>query len=205
MNVSVLGALAACGCVAALTVAGCGSGAAVPGTSTSPGSGTAATRTGQLPPWAVSLGSGVTVEAPTRTPARGSPQAAMTAYVRALDARDFTGACGYVVPSDQAACKSSAAHAGGQLAMPPGAVYDGFGLGYTVIAGARALVGATGQLCVLTQAQTCVANPNPAAVLDSGKSFTALWRQALNAPSNAYSPVPCVRIDGTWFLDTIGA
>jgi hypothetical protein len=198
VNVTIPGWLAACGCVAVLMAAGCASSGTVPST----GSG-AANGTGQAPSWAGSLGPGVTVEAPTRAPAEGSPQAVMTAYVRAFDARDFTAECGYVAPSDQAVCKSEAAGAGGQLAMPPGAVYDGFGLGYTLVAGARALVGATGQLCVVTQTRNCVSNSNPAAVLDSGKSFATLWRQALNAPGNAYSPVPCVRINGTWYLDTV--
>ncbi len=194
MNVTVRAVLAACGCFAVVAVAGCGSGT---------GSGSA--EAAKAPSWAVPLGSGVTVEAPTRTPAKGSPQAVMTAYVRALDAGNFSAACGYVVASDQASCKSVMADAGGQLAMPSGVIYNGFGLGYTVIAGTQALVGATGRLCVLTQAQTCVSNSNPAAVLDSGKSFAALWRQALNAPSNAYSPVPCVRMNGTWHVDTLGA
>jgi hypothetical protein len=195
MNVTVLGGLAACGCVTALALAlaGCGSGT---------GSGPVAAA--KAPSWAVSLGSGVTVEAPTRTPSRGSPQAVMAAYVRALDAGNFNGACAYVVLSDQAACKSVIADAGGQLAMPSGAIYDGFSLGYTVIADTQALVGATGKLCVVTQAQNCVANSDPAAVLDSGKSFGTLWQQALNAPPNAYSPVPCVRINGSWYLDTPG-
>jgi hypothetical protein len=198
LNVTIPGWLAACGCVALLMAAGCASS----GTAPRAGSGAAnGPGPGQAPSWAGSLGSAVTVEAPTRAPAEGSPPAVMTAYVRALDARNFTAACGYVAPADQAACKSEAADAGGQLAMPPGAVYDGFGLGYTLIAGARALVGATGQLCVLTQAHNCVSNSNPAAVLDSGKSFAALWRQALSAPANTYSPVPCVRINGTWYLD----
>lgn len=198
MNVSIPGWLAACGCVAVLMATGCASSGTVTGTASG-----AANGAGQAPAWAGSLGSGVTVEAPTRAPAEGSPQAVMAAYVRALDARNFTAACGYVAPSDQAACKSEAADAGGQLAMPPGAVYDGFGLGYTLIAGPRALVGATGQLCVLTQARNCVSNSNPAAVLDSGKSFAALWRQAVSAPANAYSPVPCARINGTWYLDAV--
>jgi hypothetical protein len=193
MNVTAAAGLAACGCFAVVALAGCGSG-------TGGGSAVAA----KAPSWAAPLGSGVTVEAPTRAPSMGSPQAVMTAYVRALDAGNFSGACGYVVPSDQASCKSVLADAGGQLAMPSGVIYNGFGLGYTVIAGTQALVGATGRLCVLTQAQTCVSNSNPAAVLDSGKSFAALWSQALNAPSNAYSPVPCVRMNGTWYVDTLG-
>jgi hypothetical protein len=194
MNVTVRAGLAACGCFAVVAVTGCGSGTG------SSGSAQAA----KAPSWAVSLGSGVTVEAPARSPSEGSPQAVMTAYVRALDAGKFAGACTYVVPSDQASCKSVMADAGGQLAMPSGVIYNGFGLGYTVIAGARALVGATGRLCVLTQAQTCVSNSNPAAVLNSGKSFATLWRQAQNAPSDAYSPVPFVRLNGTWYLDTLG-
>jgi len=88
--------------------------------------------------------------------------------------------------------------------MPPDDTYNGFTVGYTLIDGRQALVGATGQLCVLTQAQTCVSNSDPAAVLDSGKSFAALWTQAMDTLSGAYSPIPCVRVSGTWYLDTPG-
>jgi hypothetical protein len=146
----------------------------------------------------------VTVEAPAFAPVKGSPQAVVTAYVHALDSRNFAGACGYAVPSDQAACESEVAQNGNQLAMPPGDSYNDFAVGYTLIDGHQALVGATGQLCVLTQAQTCISNSDAAAVLDSGKSFGALWTRALNAPSAAYSPIPCVQVNGTWYLDSAG-
>ncbi|HXC85284.1 MAG TPA: hypothetical protein VNV62_25870 [Trebonia sp.] len=146
----------------------------------------------------------MTLEMPTSTPVKGSPQGVVTAYVRTLDSRDFTGACAYTVPADQAACKAEIAENGSQHAMPPDDTYNGFSVGYTLIDGRQALVGATGQLCVLTQAQTCVSNSDPAAVLDSGKSFAALWTQAMDALSGAYSPIPCVRVSGTWYLDTPG-
>jgi hypothetical protein len=146
----------------------------------------------------------VTLQTPTSTSAKGSPQGVVTAYVRALDSRNFTGACGYTVPADQAACEAEIADNGSQHAMPPDDTYNGFSVGYTLIDGRQALVGATGQLCVLTQAQTCVSNSDPAAVLDSGKSFAALWTQAMDALSGAYSPIPCVRVSGTWYLDTPG-
>jgi hypothetical protein len=183
-----LGGLAACACVTLLAVAGCGARAGA----------------GSPPTWAASLGSGVTVEAPALKPVSGSPQAVVTAYVHALDSGNFAGACGYVVPSYQAACKSAVAENGDQLAMPPGPAYHGFTVGYTLIDGGQALVGATGQLCVQTQAQTCVGNSDPAAVLDSGKSFAALWARALQAQSGAYSPIPCVEVNGAWYLDTPG-
>lgn len=157
-----------------------------------------------MPSWAASLGPGVTVEAPASKPVNGSPQGVVTDYVRALDSRDFTGACGYAVPADQTACKAEIAENGSQHAMPPDDTYNGFTVGYTLIDGHQALVGATGQLCVLTQAQTCVSNSNPAAVLDSGKSFAALWTLAVHATSGAYSPIPCVQVSGTWYLDTPG-
>ena len=192
-----LGGLAACACVALLAVAGCGSG-------TGAGTRGAAKGAGTPPSWAASAGSGVTVEAPAFTPAKGSPQGVVTAYVQALDSGNFTGACGYVVPADQAACKAAVAENGNQLAMPPGDTYQGFTVGYTLIDGHKALAGATGQLCVQTQAQTCVCNSDPAAVLDSGKPFAALWARALHAPSGAYSPIPCVEVNGTWYLDTPG-
>jgi hypothetical protein len=157
-----------------------------------------------VPSWAAALGPRVAVQAPVSEPVNGSPQAVVTEYVRALDARDFTGACGYAAPADQAACKAEIAGNGSQHAMPPADTYNGFSVGYTLIDGRQALVGATGQLCVLTQAQTCVSNADPAAVLDSGKSFAALWTQAVDALSGAYSPIPCVQVRGTWYLDTAG-
>jgi len=178
-------------CAGLLVVTGCGSGA---------GGGSR----GGAPAWAGSFGAGVTVEAPAFASATGSPQVVVRAYVHALDSGDFAGACGYVVPADQAACKAAVAENGNQLAMPPGDTYTGFTVGYTLIDGHQALVGATGELCVQTQAQTCVGNSDPAAVLDSGKSFAALWARALHAPTGAYSPIPCAEVNGTWYLDTPG-
>ena len=178
-------------CAGLLVVTGCGSGA---------GGGSR----GGAPAWAGSFGAGVTVEAPAFASATGSPQVVVRAYVHALDSGDFAGACGYVVPADQAACKAAVAENGNQLAMPPGDTYTGFSVGYTLIDGHQALVGATGELCVQTQAQTCVGNSDPAAVLDSGKSFAALWARALHAPTGAYSPIPCAEVNGTWYLDTPG-
>jgi hypothetical protein len=215
--------LIACGVITMLAVAGCGSSgssastssvtpAASTGTSTSAtasASGSAATGGGALPSWAAGLGTGVTMENPTNKPAAGTPQATVNSFMYALiSGENFSdGVCTYLIPSSQAACESTgdqAAQQGDDIVYSD----NSFDLGYTAIDGTQALVGATyTQFCVQVEAQTCMPDvTDPKAAFDSGKSFADLWTQTLHTmnsqnASTAFSPVPCVEINGKWYID----
>ncbi len=177
-------ALAACGLGALLAATGCSSG-------------------GGQPSWASALGSGVTVVAPgSASPGNDSPQAVMVGAYESIAVGPVTDFCKYDLPSQQASCKSdldSVPKAEVAKAMP---TFKNFALGYTAIDGTEALVGTTGTVCTPNQKPSCYTNTNPAAILDSGKSFATLWKQALAAPSNAYSLSPVIEIDGNWYADT---
>lgn len=78
-----------------------------------------------------------------------------------------------------------------------------FALGYVAVHGRKALVGSTGTSCIPGQQPACVSNANPAAILDSGKSFSALWTESIaasNSTVNTYSLAPCVKIGGRWYV-----
>jgi hypothetical protein len=164
---------------------------------------TACSSGGGQPSWAGALGSGVTVVAPgSASPGNNSPDAVMEGAYKSIAVGPVTDFCKYAQPSQQASCKS-------QLAQVPKAevakalpTFKNFALGYTAIDGTEALVGTTGTVCTPNQSPGCYTNTNPAAILDSGKSFATLWKQALAAAdSNVYSLSPCIEIDGNWYAD----
>jgi hypothetical protein len=187
-SVAGLGLLVATTAAAALALAGCSSGGS------------------SAPSWAAALGSDTTVTGPqSATPGHGSPGAAVQGYVGTLTSKDPTGACGYLEPSAQAACKSSFAQAPtGQLPY-----FKNEALGYVVTHGTQALAGITGSLCAPGSTPECSTNTDPAAVFSSAKPFATLWSQALAAnnssSSNAYSLAPCIEVSGQWYIDISGS
>jgi hypothetical protein len=76
-----------------------------------------------------------------------------------------------------------------------GLKYKSFGTGYTAIYSDLALVVITHtHLC---QQKTCTPdNANPAALLDSGKSFVTLWEQAIKPDASDSDLIPCIQGDG---------
>jgi hypothetical protein len=186
--VSIRSGLAACGVLAVLAAAGCGSG----------GSGDA----GAAPTWVAGLGPGVTLEAPTSQPTKGTPQATVYSYMHELTSSTVGRACGYLIKSSQMPCLGGMYEAVEQ-GINISYSYKSFDLGYAAVDGAQALVGTTyTQLCRKIQTRTCSPdNADPAALLDSGKSFAELWTQAQHANSSEYFLFPCVEVDGTWYID----
>ncbi len=177
-------ALAACALAGLAAVAGCGSAAS-------------------QPPWVKSLGSGVTVVSPgSATPGNGSPDAVMIGVITSITGGHIAGFCKYEAPSQQSQCNSAMsqvtpAQAKGQLPT-----FKNVKLGYTAVDGTKALIGLTGTICVPQQKPSCFTNRDPAAILDSGKPFGALWTQALKAPQNVYSLSPAQEINGSWYAYT---
>jgi hypothetical protein len=56
---------------------------------------------------------------------------------------------------------------------------------------------------VLKDYPSCFTNKNPAAVLDTGKSFSALWSQSLASQANVASLSPAIKIHGNWYAYTV--
>ncbi len=184
--------IAACGVLAVLAVAACGSGG--PGAA----AGSAATPVAVSPPpsWAAALGSHITIFAPpTAGPAADTPAAAVAGYVHQLAAPNPAGACLYWIPTSQADCQSDMSDT-----TEVSISYSSFRIGYTAVYSDVALV--VLMFTHLCQAKSCVPdNTNPAALLDSGKSFDDLWTLAMK-PGGANSELlPCIQGDGVWYID----
>ncbi|HTU75986.1 MAG TPA: hypothetical protein VMG38_20915 [Trebonia sp.] len=202
--------LAACG-IALLVTAGaaaCGSSSSGSGGSGSNASGSSAgTSSGAAagssqPSWAKALGAGVQVIAPGATsPDNNTPADVVTGLVDAIKSKDYKGICQFYEPSQASECSS------GMSQATPAELQAALGsLGtikpsYTVIDGSQALVGATGRVCDPTT-NKCSSNTDPAAVLDSGKTFSQLWKIAVGSSSDVYEPIPMVKINGKWYGDS---
>lgn len=155
------------------------------------------------PAWAPALGAGITVIPPApAAPGRSSPAAVAQGVVNAGVAGQLSSVCSYVEPSFQAQCNQDASGALGSDAVS----YENFAIGYVVIHGTEALVGTTGTECDADLTPVCMTNTNPAAIFDTGQSFQTLWTEAnAGSPSddtNSYSLLPCIQINGQWYLDT---
>jgi len=178
--------LAAFGVIGILAIAGCGSG----------GSG----GSGAQPSWAKALGSGVTVTPPGSTSAGdGSPGGVVAKVASDMRAGRYAKFCTALQPSDQATCKSTFSSASASTLASAMPTFKNYVVGYTAIDGDMALVGATGTVCTPNQTPECNTNTDPAAILDSGKSFAALWSQAAASNTNAYSLTPLVKVNGVWY------
>jgi hypothetical protein len=159
------------------------------------------------PSWASALGSNVTVVAPeTVAPGNDSPGAVMTGFIDDIDAKKYASLCSYMPPSTQSKCTSvfglvnpSQIAAKMPFAKKPG-------LGYIAIDGKEALIGTTGEFCQPGESPECYDNSNAAAILDSGKSFSVLWKTAVaetnsSSGSNTYDLSPCLEVGGKWYAD----
>jgi hypothetical protein len=119
-----------------------------------------------------------------------TPQAAVSGFSAAELAGNWTRVCSFWMPSQQARCKTvKLAH------VPTGKIT----VGDAVISGNLALVQVTGKVC-LSKSQ-CQGNTNPTTGMPTGSvSFQQAYSADLNG--NAFSPVPCIKVDGKWYLNT---
>ncbi len=181
-------ALAACA-LAALALAGCSSG----------GSGATA-----QPSWAADLGPGVTVIPPgTASPGNGSPQEVMSGVVASITKGPISDFCKYEEPSQQSECSSTFSQLTTAQVASQLPTFKNYSLGYTAIDGDKALIGVTGTICVPDQIPQCFTNTDPAAIFDSGKTFEQLWSESADAPANAYSLSPAIKVNGSWYAYTV--
>lgn len=174
------------GAAALLAVAACGSGGSV-------GSAPSA-----APSWEKALGAGVTVTAGNASPGDGSPGGSLLGALAGANADDFAKFCSYFSPSNQGSCIS--AYSGMSAASLKAAMITSKNVvvTYTAIDGDEALVGITGTVCDPNQTPSCVSNTDPAALLDSGKPFTALWSESV-ASTSGYTPLAMTKVNGKWY------
>jgi hypothetical protein len=182
------GALAACALACLAAVASC-------------------TSNGGQPSWAGSLGSGVTVESPGSTVAGNvSLEGVLIGVATAFSTGHYSDMCRYAEPSQRSGCTSAWSGSPGldvDLADFP--TFKNLKPGYIAIDGDKALIGFTGTVCVLKLSPSCFTNKDPAAILDSGKSFSALWMQSLMWYGDGYYPSPAVNINGNWYAYTVNS
>lgn len=165
--------------------------------------------TNSTPAWAAALGPGVTVTAPSSvTPGNDSPAAVATGIVNVTATKNVLALCRYFVPKYQAECTSYyGSPKNQQQALQGVGTYENFHIGYAAIDGTEGLAGITGTYCQRDETPECVTNTDPAALLDSGKTFAALWKSQLaeanstDTSSNRYDLLPCVEIGGKWYAD----
>ena len=180
------------------------SGGASPSASSGAPSPSAPASASTQPAWAGALGAGVVVTAPAVVqPGADSPGAAVLGYVDALNAGSLTESCMYVPPSAQASCQAGVAG----ISASDAPTVENFVLGYVAVDGDEALVGSTGTFCAPHQTPPCVTNEDPAAIFSAAESFPDLWTASIAAgesTTNSYSLIPCVEVDGAWYIYNSG-
>jgi hypothetical protein len=156
------------------------------------------------PSWQASLGSGVTVLAPLSpsapTISHDSPGGVVQGLVEAVNSGKLINECAAFPPAVAKECRADTK---GQAET---AKYTNEALGFVAIKGTEALVGQTGELCDPDEKPECATNTDPAAILDSGKSFDTLFQAAVaeedsNSTSNVYELVPCIEDGSQWYVD----
>ncbi len=123
-------------------------------------------------------------------------------FLALREAGRWAAACRYFVPGSAARtqCLQQVSSADNGLSYT-GAV----SVPTAAVVGARALVSVTGQLCVSDSRykgqRRCVANANPGAGMPGAKlSFQAAYALAVSKTARSFSPWPCQRVHGVWYL-----
>jgi hypothetical protein len=175
-------ALSVCAFAALLAATGCSSGGG-----------------SSQPSWSSKLGSGVTVVAPgSASPTNASPDGVMVGVYKSVTTGPISDLCKYEQPTEQSTCKSEVSEATKAQLASALPTFKNFAVGYTAIDGTKALIGTTGTVCV-PDPKGCYTNNDPAALLDSGKSFATLWKESVAAASDVYSLSPAIEVNGSWY------
>jgi hypothetical protein len=150
------------------------------------------------PPWAKALGAEVTVDAPaSASPGHGSPGAAVSGLIGAVEAKSWAAFCEYAVVPGHDQCPDLSILSSGTSSLFP--ALKNIALGYIATDGNEALVGTTGTYCAANPTSECHTNQDPAAILSSGRPFSTLWTDALSNSANAYALIPCFKQNGEWY------
>ena len=129
------------------------------------------------------------------------PEAAVTGLLSDLIAGNYSGSCAFMQPSAQSTCSQGAASG------PPQTTISGtFSIAGEVVQGTVALVSITGNLCSQQQGggSNCTALSDPSAGMPSASlPFEEAFSEAYsNNSSTPSSPIPCVQVNGAWYVDT---
>ena len=121
-----------------------------------------------------------------------TPQQVVTGFVQTELAGHWSKLCSYFPPAKRSGCSSAA---GGMSGKPTGKLtVDG-----AVISGKRALVKVTGHVC-LSGKSDCQSNSDPQAGMPRGsETFTQAYAKAV--AGNAFSPLPCIKVKGRWYVN----
>lgn len=129
---------------------------------------------------------------------KSTPQEVVAGFLNATNVESvalgsgFPTSCGYVVPSDQAACPSFLGQAT-LTGTPP------VSIGNIATNGTQAIVAIVGSLCADF---TCSLNTNPNQGLPASPAgFAAAYQAALQGIGNGYAALPCVLVGGSWYVN----
>jgi hypothetical protein len=127
--------------------------------------------------------------AATVAPGHDTPQDAADGLIQAELAGNLRLACSYFVPAQQAFCR------GLHISLPTGHV----SVAGAITSGDLALVEITGHVC--SSGSGCQTSTDPSLGLPKGsETFKQAYDKALN--SGEFSPVPCKKVNGQWYVDS---
>lgn len=133
---------------------------------------------------AASSGSGTVAVAP----GHDTPEQAADGLIQAELAGNQRLLCSYATPAQQASCRS--------LFIP--AFTGHLSVAGALTSGDRALVEITGRIC--QAGNGCQVSTNPSLGMPVGSvTFAQAYDKALH--SGEFSPVPCLKVSGKWYVD----
>ena len=133
-------------------------------------------------------------------PGHGSPEAAVDGILTALMTGHSTAWCTYFNPSDLTECQQDSE----QVEL---SITGNYSIKSQVISGSQALVGLTGNLCFHGNATgttllQCATNSDPSTGMPQGAgSFAQAYAATANEPSTSLSPIPCIEVTGSWYVN----
>ena len=157
-------------------------------TAASSGSGNTTGSTAGSTAVSTATSTGQAVASPSLSPGHDTPEDVAAGIIRAELAGNWTLLCSYIAPAQRASCN------GVKLSTPKGkATVDG-----AVISGRLALVKVTGKICFT--GSECQGNTNPEAGMPTGsETFRQAYDKLLR--NSAFSPIPCIKINGKWYAN----
>jgi hypothetical protein len=136
----------------------------------------------------------------TVSPGHGSPEAAVDGILTALKTGHSTAWCAYFNPSDLTECQQDS----DQVDL---SITGNYSIKSEVVSGKQALVGVTGNLCFHGNATgttllQCATNSIPSTGMPPGAgSFSEAYASTANEPSTSLSPIPCIEVSGSWYVN----
>ncbi len=123
-------------------------------------------------------------------PGHDTPEDAADGLIQAELSGNMRLACSYFVPAQQASCRRL------HITLPKGHV----SVVGAITSGDLALVEITGRVCMA--ANVCQTSTDPSVGLPSGsKTFKQAYDVAFN--STEFSPVPCKKVKGKWYVNSV--